>query len=165
LKKQAENESNLRQIGGASKSAKGDARENLLTPELVSRFSFKLLGQTQLNGRDAYQIAFQPKNPEPPVRRMVDRLLNRISGTIWIDADEFEIARADVRLGFRGGPAGRRGRFLEKAGLHMTRTRVADGVWLNSFSSGDFEGRKLLDWMRIKTRSQSGNFRLLRVTS
>ena len=165
LKKQADNESNLRQIGGSSKSAKGDARENLLTPELVSRFSFKLLGQTQLNGRNAYQIAFQPKSPEPPVRRMVDRLLNRISGTIWIDADEFEIARADVRLGSEvdllGGVVGS----LKKLAYTMTRTRVADGVWLNSFSSGDFEGRKLLDWMRIKTRSQSGNFRLLRVTS
>jgi len=43
----------------------------------------------------------------------------------------------------------------------MTRTRVGDGLWFNTFSSGDFQGRKLLDWMRIKTKSQSSNFRRL----
>jgi len=54
--------------------------------------------------------------------------LNRISGTIWIDADEFEIARADVRLGSEvdllGGVVGS----LKKLAYTMTRTRVADGV-------------------------------------
>ena len=149
---------------GRSKS-QSDSRDNPLTPELVARFDFKLLGEKEINGRRADQISFQPKNPEAPVRHIVDRLLNRISGTVCIDAEEFEIAQAQVFLGSEvnllGGVVGS----LKKLAYTMTRTRVADGIWFNTFSSGDFEGRKLLDSTRIKTKSQSVNFRPLRFTS
>src|SRR6266481_6060250 len=49
LKKQAENESNAQQMTGA-KSNKAENRENFLTPEIVSRFDFTLVGQTNFNG-------------------------------------------------------------------------------------------------------------------
>jgi len=50
---------------------------------------------------------------------------------------------------------------LKKLAYTMTRTRIADGLWFNTSSFGDFEGRKLIDAMRIKTRSQAINFRPL----
>lgn len=165
LKKQSDNEMNIHQITGETKSAKGDNRENFLTPELVARFDFKLLGQTNLNGRAAYLISFQPKTPLPPVHRMVDRLLNQISGTLWIDADEFEVARAEVALhsevNFFGGIAGS----LKKLSFTLERTRVADGIWFSTLSSGDFQGRKLLDPTHIKTKSQSLHFRRVTLNS
>ena len=161
LKKQNENDGNFRQLLGESKNGKGSNRDNFLTPELVARYQFQVLRQTEVNGRPAYEIAFHPRNPEPPVHRMIDRLLNRISGTIWLDAEEFEVARAQLQLGqevdFLGGVLGS----LKKLAFTVTRTRVADGLWLNSVSSGDFEGRKLLDSMRIKTSSKTSNFKLL----
>ena len=162
VKKQSENDENARQVLGQSKSAKaGDNRENLVTPELVARFKFTLIDEKTINGRKAYGIGFEPKRPAPPVHRIVDRLLDRISGTVWIDAEEFEIARAEIYLGSEvdllGGVVG----CLKKLDYTMTRTRVGDGLWFNTFSSGDFQGRKLLDWMRIKTKSQSSNFRPL----
>jgi hypothetical protein len=148
-------------MAGSSKSGKGDKRENFLTPELAARFDFKLVGQTHVAGRAAYEITFQPKNPSPPVHHMVDRFLDRMSGTVWIDAEEFEIAQAQVRLASEvnllGGVVGS----LKKMAYTLTRTRVADGLWLNSSSSGDFVGRKLLDSTHIKTKSQSTNFRPL----
>jgi len=159
LKKQNENDGNFRQLLGDSKKGKGSNRDNFLTAELVARYDFKLIRQTEVNGRSAYELAFHPKNPGPPVRRMIDRLLNRISGTIWLDAEEFEIARAQLELGsevdFLGGVLGS----LKKLAFTVTRMRVADGLWLNSVSSGDFEGRKLLDSMRIKMSSRVSNFR------
>jgi|ERR1051326_264063 hypothetical protein len=161
LKKQAENEANARQMTGNSKSNKGDSRENFLTPEIVAHFDFKLIGQTNINGRTTYQVAFQPKNPAPPSYHMVDKLLDRISGMIWIDAEEFEIAHAEIQLGSEvsllGGVVGS----LKKLAYSMTRTRIADGLWFNTSSFGDFEGRKLIDAMRIKTHSQAINFRPL----
>jgi hypothetical protein len=165
VKLQASNELNLRQLVGRSKAANGDNRENFLTPELVARYDFSLIDQDLVNGRRAYQIAFRPKVPLPPTRHIVDRLLNRISGTIWIDAEEFEIARAELRLGSEvdllGGMVG----CLKKLAYTLTRTRVADGLWLNTYSSGDFEGRKLLDSLRIKTKSRSLDFRPLGLPS
>jgi len=159
LRKQTDNELMVQQLLGQSKAHSGDNRENFLTPELVARFKFQLTDQAQVNGRRAYGIGFEPKNPEPPVRHLIDKLLNQISGTLWIDAEEFELARADIQLrsevDLLGGMAGR----LRHLVYTMIRTRIADGIWLNSFTSGDFEGRKLLDSMRIKTKSESSNFR------
>jgi hypothetical protein len=161
LKQQSDNEMSLRQLTGEAKSARGDNRENFLTTELAARFDFKLLGQTNLNGRTAYAISFQPKNPLPPVHRLVDRLLNQLSGTLWIDADEFEVARAEVSLrsevNLLGGIVGS----LKKLTYTLERTRIADGVWFSTLSRGEFQGRKLLDPTHIKTKSQSVHFHRL----
>src|SRR5438552_3953776 len=99
LKQQSEKELNARQILGPSKGSKPDNQENLLTPEVVARFKFTLISQKSINDRPAYEITFEPKRPEPPAHHMIDRLLNRISGTLWIDAEEFEVARAQISLG------------------------------------------------------------------
>jgi hypothetical protein len=160
VKVQAETQSNIHQFFGQPASG-GDNRESFLTPELAARFEFALVTQCVFNGRRTYQISFHPKTPEPPVRHIVDRLLNHISGTLWVDAEEFEIARADIQLGsevdFLGGVIG----CLRKLAYTMTRTRVAEGVWLHSFSAGDFEGRKLLEPVRIKMKSECSNFKLM----
>ncbi len=160
LKQQSDNEMSVRQITGEAKR-KGDNRETFLTPELAVRFDFQLIGETNLNGRTTYLVSFQPKNPQLPVHRMVDRLLNQISGTLWIDAEEFEVARADVSLrsevNLLGGLIGS----LKKLDYTLERTRVDDGVWFSTLSSGDFQGRKLLDTTHIKTKSQSVHFHRL----
>ena len=159
LKFQAQTQSTARHLLGGS-GADADDHQNLLTPEVVARFSFTLVGQTELNGRASYEIAFQPKSPALPVRHILDRVLNRVSGTLWIDVEEYEVARADLKLDSEvdllGGLIG----CLHKMAYTITRTRVADGVWLLSFSAADFEGRKLLDSTRIKTQSESMNFHI-----
>ncbi|SPE57265.1 conserved exported hypothetical protein [Verrucomicrobia bacterium] len=164
-KLQAENEQNVRMVVGTSKSGKGDNRENFLTPEIAAHFNFTLAGQEPINGRLAYRLQFQPKDPTAPAHRIVDRLLNRISGTLWIDAEEFEIAHAELHLGSEvdvlGGVIGS----LRKLAYTLTRTRLADGIWLNTFSSGDFEGRKLLESLRFRTKSRATDFRPLGVPS
>jgi len=158
LKQKSDNETSVRQITGETKQAKGDNRENFLTADLAARFDFTLTAITNINGRGAYQISFQPKNPKPPVHRIVDRLLNQISGTVWIDVEEFEVARAEVSLqsevNLLGGLIGS----LKKFTYTLERTRVADGVWFSTLSNGDFQGRKLLDPTHIKTKSQSVHF-------
>jgi hypothetical protein len=164
LKQQSDNEMSVRQLTGEKKK-NGDNRENFLTAELVARFDFTLVGTTNLNGRTAYQVTFQPKNPPLPVHHMVDRLLNQLSGTIWIDSEEFEVARAEVSLGkevnLLGGIIGS----LKKLSYTLERTRVADGVWFSTLSNGDFLGRKLLDATHIKTKSQSVHFHKLAQSS
>jgi len=161
IRKQAEHEANTRQIIGSKSGKASESRDNFLTPEIVERFNFKLLDEKTINDRRTYQITFEPKRPALPVHRIMDRLVDRMTGTVWIDAEEFEIAQAQIHLGSEidllGGVVGS----LKKLAYTMTRTRVGEGQWFNTFSSGDFEGRKLLDSMRIKTRSQSSNFRPL----
>jgi hypothetical protein len=158
-KKQAEKELNFNKITGDRKGSRANQTDNILTPELVARYDFTVISQESINGRQAYKLKFRPKSPELPVHHIVDRLLNRISGTIWIDSEEYEVARANIYLGSEinllGGVIGS----LKRLAYTMTRTRMNDGLWFNTSSSGDFEGRKLLDSTRIKTKSQSTNFR------
>jgi len=159
LKEQTDNQMNVAKILGQAKPAKGDNRENFLTAELAARFNFTLLCQTNLNGRSSYVISFAPKDPALPAHKLVEKLLNQISGTLWIDAQEFEVARAEVTLhsevNLLGGIIGS----LKRLTYTLERTRVADGIWFSTLSTGDFQGRKLLDATHIKTKSQSVNFR------
>lgn len=159
-KKQNDREIAERQkMTDAKPGQKGDERENFLTAELVSRYQFTLLGQKAINGRDAYLLAFKPKSGELPNHKVTDRFLNQITGKVWIDAADFEIARAEVRLqaevALWGGLIGT----LRQCSYTLERTRLADGSWFNHFSHGYFEGRKLLEPMCIRTRSEADNFR------
>jgi hypothetical protein len=161
LKKQNEHELSLRQLFGSQNASTPVDRDSFLTAELVDRFDFTLTGEPSIDGRKAFQIDFQPKTPEPPVRRLIDRLLNQISGTLWIDAEEFELAKVQINLrsevDLLGGVVG----CLKKMAYTLTRVRIAQGIWVNSAASGDFEGRKLLDSMRVRTTSQCSDFKRL----
>jgi len=159
-KKQNDREIAERQkMTDAKPGQKGDERENFLTKELVSRYQFTLIGQKNSNGRDAYLLSFQPKSGELPNHKLTDRFLNQIAGKVWIDAADFEIARAELHLqsevALWGGLIGT----LRQCNYTLERTRLADGSWFNHFSHGYFEGRKLFEPMMIRTRSESANFR------
>jgi hypothetical protein len=161
LRKQQEREEAEREkLTDSPAGKRGDNRENFLTAELVERYHFALLDEQPINGRRAYRLAFEPKSGLA-VRRLTDRFLNQIAGTVWIDAEEFEIARAKIHLKSEitlwGGMVGT----LKRCAFTLERTRMPDGIWFNAFSHGFFEGRKLLEPMLIKTQSESTNFRRL----
>lgn len=159
-KKEDEKESAERKkMTDAKPGEKGDERENFLTAELVSKYRFKLLGTKVLDGRPAYELAFEPASKSLPVNKLTDRFLNQLAGTVWIDAQEYEIARVQIHLQGEvtlwGGIIGT----LTDCDYTLARTRLDDGVWFNSFSHGYFEGRKLLEDVAIRTHSQSTDFR------
>jgi hypothetical protein len=160
LKKQEEHDAEERaKIADTKPGKKGENRENFLTGELVDRFKFTLLEQKLINNRLTYVLSFEPKSADLPIKKLTDRLVNHIAGTVWIDAQEFEIAKADIHLqceiSLWGGIIGT----LKRCDFTMLRTRLPDGVWFNSFSHGLFEGRKLLEPMLIKTMSESSGFK------
>lgn len=159
LKKENDREAAERQkLMDAKPGKKGDERENFLTSELVQRFRFTTTGQETVNGRSAYVLVFEPK-PNLPVKSLTDRFINQMAGTVWIDAEDFEIARAEVHLqseiSLWGGFVGT----LRHCRYTLDRTRLADGTWFNQTSHGIFEGRKLLEPMMIRTRMEASDFR------
>lgn len=158
LKKQEEREAAERQRMTDSKPGqKGDQREDFLTAELVSKYNFTMVEQKEINGRNTYVLSFEPKSGLQ-VKKFTDRFANQIAGTVCIDAEEFEIARAEVHLqgevALWGGMIGS----LKHCRFTLERSRMPDGVWFNSLSHGIFEGRKLLEPMMVRTRSESTNF-------
>ena len=66
--------------------------------ELVARYALTLDGEEQLRNRPSYRIAFAPRDGDLPVRKGMDRALNRLRGRIWIDRETREVARAEFEL-------------------------------------------------------------------
>lgn len=141
----------------AKPGKKGDERESFLTAELAQKYNYTLVDRQLLKGRDTYVISFEPKS-DLTVKHLTDRFANEMAGTVWIDAEDFEIARAEIHLksevALWGGMVGT----LRHCRFTLERTRLPDGVWFNSMSHGIFEGRKLMEPMLIRTRSESSNF-------
>jgi hypothetical protein len=159
LKKQQERDAAERaKLVDAKPGKKGENRENFLTADLVDKFKFTLVEQKLINNRLTYVLTFEPKSADLPVKKITDRLVNHVAGTVWIDAQEFEIAKADIHLkceiSMWGGIIGT----LRRCDFTLLRTRLPDGIWFNSFSHGIFEGRKLLEPLLIKTMSESSGF-------
>jgi len=137
---------------------RSDNFERLLTGDLVSRYQFTLMREEPLNGRRAFVLTFKPASADLPVREISDRFINNLKGVIWVDAEEYEIAKADLSMqsevtlwgGFLGA--------LRKFDYKLDRVRIDDGVWFNQLSRGEFVGRKFLDNVSVRTRSECSNF-------
>jgi hypothetical protein len=147
------------EVTDSKSDRRDDNWEKYLTAELIAKYSFKLIGQEPINGRSAYVVGFEPASDNLPVDRLIDRLTNRLGGKIWIDEEDFEIARAQVALrsevNLWRGVLGN----LRKCNFTVERSRVDDQVWFDTLTNGEFEGRKLLDATHVRTRSESSNFR------
>ena len=98
--------------------------------ELFDRFTATLDGIRDLRGRPSYVVSFEPRPGKLPVRRQIDRALNKSRGTLWIDQATYEIARVNfdligrVRLWW-----GILGSISDVTG-HYEREPIAEDVWL-----------------------------------
>jgi hypothetical protein len=152
---------NRQQLTDSKSTSKDDNWERYLTSELVAKYQFALVERATLNGRPTYVLSFQPRTESLAVKKMADRLLNQLAGKVWIDEEEFEIARAEIDLQSKvtlGGGLMEVLGSLKKFSFILERIRLEEGVWFNLLTQGDFEGRKLFDSTHQKLRTESGNF-------
>ena len=130
-----------------------------LSQDLIDRYAFTVERREVLNGRPALVLSFQPRSKDLPIKQMADHVLNHVAGHVWVDEVEFDIAKFDLHLERKltlwdGILAS-----FERFDLMLVRTRMEQGVWINSSFASSVEGRKLFDSVRYKTREQSSNFR------
>jgi len=140
---------------------------------LVSRYDLTLAGEEALRGRTSYRVAFAPRDGDLPgdlpVRKAIDRALNKARGRIWIDREAREVARVEFELIERvrlwWGLVGTVHHFRGS----MDRGPVLDGIWANlqDENYGDFRFffsrsrqasiRKWLayEWMETQTMQDS----------
>ncbi len=118
------------------KLAKGQAKHNdaddrvPFDEELLSRYDVERVDVRPVDGRECYVLWFEPKPGKLPVKKTVDRALNKAEGHIWIDTESFEIARIEFELqekirlwwGMMGSISKMSGRFQ--------RHPMPDDIWL-----------------------------------
>ena len=97
--------------------------------ELVARYDLTLDGEERLRNRPSYRIAFAPRDGDLPVRRGMDRALNRLRGRLWIDRETREVARVEFELSDRvrmwWGLVGT----IHRVRGSFDRGPVLDGMW------------------------------------
>ena len=137
--REAEFRERLRRLRSGEIEPEENENEVIFDEELVSRYDMTLDGEEPLRNRPSYRIAFAPRAGDLPVRRAIDRALNRVRGRVWIDRETREVARLEFELidrvrlwwGLVGTIHHFRGSF--------DRGPVLDGIWgiLQNESYGD----------------------------
>lgn len=136
--------------------------ENIVfNDELLDRYTARLDGIRDLRGRPSYVISFKPKPGKLPVRRQIDRALNKSRGELWIDQATYEIARVNfeligrVRLWW-----GILGSISDVTG-HFEREPIADDVWVPTEVDIYFDVRVLFSTTRRSETTHRSDFELV----
>jgi len=108
-----------------------DERQRVLFDQrLIDKYQFEFLGIKKRANRDSFVLSFKPKAGALPVETRMDRALNKSSGEIWIDCEEYELSfvrfelREKIRIwwGFVGSISKMRG--------SVERRKVSEETWL-----------------------------------
>jgi hypothetical protein len=112
----------------------GTARPSLSAEDLISQFDWTFAGTERVDGRPATVLCFRPK--AGAVYRGKDsnteKLIKKVCGRVWVDDEESVITRIEFES---------TGQVKSAAGLFWTvrsfsvreeRTRLEDGVWIDS---------------------------------
>jgi len=158
-----EEEDLLRKEREVSRERNGSDVENTieLNEELVGKYEYSTLGEEVIRGRPVYLLSFKPKSKSLPVRRKIDYLLNRISGKVWIDQEDYAIARVDSHLTestqiWWGLLASLRG----FSGV-LEQTKLPDGFWFIQHFDATIDARFLFTTVHQKLEGWLSDFNKL----
>lgn len=121
----------LRRLRAGEIEPEENENQIIFDEELVARYDMTLEGEEPFRNRASYRIAFAPRDGDLPVRRQIERALNKARGRIWVDRETHEIARLEFELIDRvrlwWGLVGTIHRFRGS----LDRGPVLDGRWAN----------------------------------
>ena len=111
---------------------------------LATRFKFTLVGRETVNGRPSLVVDFQPAAKKLPVNSYKDNFINKGEGRVWVDEQDYAIAKAQLHLsqpvGLLGGLAGAVNKFT----YSFDRVRTPEGLWFSRRVDWHLEGREVV---------------------
>ena len=134
-------------------------KQALVTPELLARYQFAVKERVILSNRPTLVVTFKPRDEDVPAGSVEDKILNRLTGTLWIDEAEADIARVQANLvdSVTVGWLGWLGS-LTRCDLALTRQRMPDGVWINDRMTLFIQYRKMIASQRFRLTEESRSF-------
>jgi len=138
-------------------------RPGLRLSAILERYDFRAVAREEVDGRTAVALDFTPRPGNRALEH--DSRLRQLTGRIWVDEDEREIVRAQIRnlepMKFALGIAGK----LSRVDLDLRFRKLEDGVWLPREIRGTFEGRKLFSSFRLRNTQTYERYRVFEVQS
>jgi len=113
-----------------------------------------------ISNRATLVLTFKPKEGNLPSRTIEDKLLNRMTGRLWIDEGDADTARLEVSLAepiFLGWFALLGS--LTQCDMTLERQRMPDGAWIDTKQALLIQYRKLTATMRFRTTETSSGFK------
>ena len=119
----------------------------------------------QLNGR-AVTICNFERDPAAKPKRMEEKVMQKVSGTIWIDEATHSIVRFEGRLdqGFRVG-GGILGSLHEGSNFSLEQVRVNDEIWFPSVATLHLEARVVFSGIRKNVTLRNSNFQRFHINT
>lgn len=139
------------------KSPKKD--EFSVNDELIKRFEFTLVGREKLNGRPALVLDFEPVKEKQPERSLGDKFINRTAGRVWLDEEDYAMAKVMLRLTKRVNVVGGLVGAVWKFNFGFERERTEEGLWFARETTWHLEGREVFDSRTMDYREERTDVR------
>jgi hypothetical protein len=130
----------------------GDSDRVPLDAELFDRYKGEVLGREVVDGRPAIVLHFWPRASDLPIRRRQDYVLNKLTGRVWIDEQDWQIVKVDAHLTERVRVLLGLVAALDRVDVEFQQVRIAENVYLPLRLSAFFEGRKLFTTLHQRAR-------------
>jgi outer membrane lipoprotein-sorting protein len=125
------------------------------------KFLAILKGEEKRKDRMTYLIELKPNPRHQLGNRFVDRLMNQIHANVWVDKEEFRIARLEMKLNnqvsFLGGFAG----LLRDIQIDVDQKQLKSNLWVDEKITAFFDVRVFFKTYRFKMKSESSEFELV----
>ena len=122
------------------------------------KFTPVLAGMESVNARPAYVIQLQPNKDHKLKSRTVNRFMNQLNAKLWVDKEEFHIARINAKLKkpvtFLGGLAGA----VNAINISVSQKRLASDTWVDESVSANFDARIFWKTYHFRMKSRSSHF-------
>ena len=142
------------------RKAQGPQQDDVaLNEDLIGRYSYDLVGQETINGRSSYVVTYRPRSDDLPIRRRIDRLLNKLAGKVWVDTQDYEIVRLEIHLAGKATMWAGLIASVRKLEGEFEQTRTDEGVWFPLRIQGSLDARVLFTNYRLTQNDRWSDFR------
>ena len=160
-REQARNRERQRRYLARKKEDGTNKSGNLVTKNVdlfQEKFTPVLAGMGSVNARPAYVIQLQPNKDHKLKSRTVNRFMNQLNAKLWVDKEEFHVARINAKLKkpvtFLGGLAGA----VNAINISVSQKRLANDTWVDESVSANFDARIFWKTYHFRMKSQSSHF-------
>jgi hypothetical protein len=149
-----------RKTKSAGRAPRGGDEEGALTPELVARFTYKLVARETRRGRSTLVVEFEPRGDRKRDKTISEKVMGRLAGRLWIDDQDAELAQlqfhltGELSLGWFGLIGS-----LSQCEVNVENQRLPDGGWVTVLQTTEIRGRKVLSSMHNRSRDECSGFK------
>jgi hypothetical protein len=110
--------------------------------QVLERYDFQAVGREDMDGRPTLVFSFAPVPGKRDLE--ADFVLRRLTGRIWVDEEERELVRAEMRNTEKIKVAMGLGASVASLDMTLAFRKIEDGVWLPSRIVFGVSGRKFV---------------------